>query len=54
MERLTHERTDGTGYWSPHTRAELVRQLARYENSGLTPAEVRTLAAERRKEQTDK
>lgn len=54
MERLTHERTDGEGYWSPHKRAELIRQLARYENSGLTPAEVRMLAAEHRKEQTDK
>ena len=47
MERWTHERVSGIriGYWSPHKKEDLVQQLAAYEDSGLTPAEVRELAA---------
>lgn len=45
MERLTHERNNGikTGYWSPNKKQELVDTLAAYENTGLTPQEVREL-----------
>lgn len=43
MERLTHERSNGirTGYWSPNRKDELVERLAVYENTGLTPEEMR-------------
>ena len=42
MERLTHERCNGikTGYWSPEKKDELVKALAAYENTGLTPEEI--------------
>ncbi|NEM83809.1 hypothetical protein G3V89_23860 [Escherichia coli] len=42
MERLTHERCNGikTGYWSPERKKDLVRALAAYENTGLTPEEI--------------
>ena len=42
MERLTHERCNGikTGYWSPEKKEELVKALAAYENTGLTPEEI--------------
>lgn len=42
MNRLTHERCNGikTGYWSPEKKDELVKALAAYENTGLTPEEI--------------
>lgn len=42
MKRLTHERCNGikTGYWSPEKKDELVKALAAYENTGLTPEEI--------------
>ena len=45
MERLTHERNSGikTGYWSPDKKEELVNRLAEYENTGLTPAQIREI-----------
>lgn len=43
MDRLTHLRVNGIkrGYWSPATKEELVQRLAYYEDTGLTPSEVR-------------
>lgn len=48
MERLTHPRCSGIkeGYWSPETKEKLVQRLAQYENTGLTPEEVREMAQE--------
>lgn len=45
MKRLTHERTNGikTGYWSPNKKQELVDTLAAYENTELTPEQIREL-----------
>lgn len=45
MERLTHERVNGikTGYWSPEKKETLVNALAEYENTGLTPEEIKML-----------
>ncbi len=45
MERLTHSRSSGikTGYWSPELKETLVQRLAQYENTGLTPEEIREL-----------
>ena len=45
MERLTSERCSGikTGYWSPARKEELVQRLAEYENTGLTPEEIKGL-----------
>ena len=45
MERLTHERNNGIkcGYWSPNKKEELVDRLAEYENTGLTPAQIREI-----------
>lgn len=45
MERLTHERCNGikTGYWSPEKKDELVKALAAYENTGLTPDQIMEL-----------
>ena len=45
MERLTHERCNGikTGYWSPEKKEELVKALAAYENTGLTPDQIQEL-----------
>ena len=42
MERLTHKRSNGIkeGYWSPNKKEELVKRLAEYENTGLSPADV--------------
>ena len=44
-ERLTAKRCNGIkdGYWSSHTKAELVDRLAAYEDTGLTPEEIRFL-----------
>ena len=46
MNRLTHERVNGikTGYWSPGKKQDLVDRLAEYEDTGLTPEQVRELA----------
>lgn len=46
MERLTHIRLDGlkTGYWSPSNKQYLIDRLAAYEDSGLMPEDVKTLA----------
>lgn len=43
MERMTLERVNGikTGYWSPKTKEEIVQRLAEYENTGLTPMEIK-------------
>lgn len=43
MERLTHERYNGikTGYWSAAKKDELIDRLAAYENTGLTPEEIK-------------
>lgn len=45
MERLTHERVNGikTGYWSPSTKEFLVQRLGGYEDTGLTPPEIKAL-----------
>ena len=45
MERLTHPRSSGikTGYWSQETKETLVQCLAQYEDTGLTPDEIREL-----------
>ena len=45
MKRLTHERCNGikTGYWSPEKKEELVKALAAYENTGLTPDQIQAL-----------
>ena len=45
MKRLTHERCNGirTGYWSPEKKDELVKALAAYENTGLTPDQIMEL-----------
>jgi len=43
MERLTHERMSGIkrGYWSPNKKDELIERLAAYEDTGLTPEEIK-------------
>lgn len=45
MERLTHKRSNGikAGYWSPNRKEELIQRLAAYENTGLTPEEIKQL-----------
>ena len=45
MERLTHPRNSGikTGYWSPNKKDELIERLAAYEDTGLTPEEIKEL-----------
>lgn len=45
MKRLMHERMSGikSGYWSPDKKQELVDRLAEYENTGLTPEEIKSL-----------
>lgn len=45
MNRLTHERNNGikTGYWSPEKKEELVKALAAYEDTGLTPDQIREM-----------
>lgn len=47
MKRLTSERMNGikTGYWSAAKKEELVQALAVYENTGLTPEEIKALKA---------
>lgn len=48
MERLTHERVNGikTGYWSAATKEALVQKLAAYENTGLTPEDIKSALTE--------
>lgn len=43
MERLTAERVNGikTGYWSAAKKDELIQRLGEYEDTGLTPEEIR-------------
>ena len=43
MERLTAKRVNGIkhGYWSPATKEKLVQRLAEYEDTGLTPEEIK-------------
>jgi len=45
MDRLTHERVNGikTGYWSMAKKEELIARLAAYENTGLTPEEIKAI-----------
>ncbi len=45
MGRLTHARNNGIkeGYWSPNKKEGLVKRLAEYENTGLTPEEIESL-----------
>lgn len=47
MERLTHERVNGikSGYWSAATKETLVQRLAAYEETGLTPEEIKDIIA---------
>ena len=54
MERLTHSRSSGikTGYWSPELKETLVQRLAQYENTGLTPEEIRALRCKDNRFQT--
>lgn len=43
MERLTAPRCSGikSGYWSTAKKDELVQRLGQYEDTGLTPEEIR-------------
>ena len=45
MDRLTAQRCSGikSGYWSTAKKDELVQRLGQYEDTGLTPEEVREL-----------
>ena len=45
MERLTHKRANGIkeGHWSPNKKQELVDALAAYEDTGLTPEQIREI-----------
>lgn len=52
MERLTHERKNGirSGYWSPDKKQELVDRLAEYENTGLTPEQIKEMRSDGKRE----
>ncbi|MFR2773231.1 MAG: hypothetical protein ACLTF1_10025 [Clostridium sp.] len=52
MERLTHKRSNGIkeGYWSPNKKEELVKRLAAYENTGLTPEKINQLKEKQKKQ----
>lgn len=61
-ERLTHEHAAGwqasfgkeyVKYWSPETKAKLIARLGEYEDTGLTPEEIRALVAERKAARDD-
>lgn len=45
MERLTAPRCNGikSGYWSTAKKDELVQRLGQYEDTGLTPEEIKAL-----------
>ena len=53
MTRYTYENENGV-IWSPHRKAELIMQLAAYEDTGLTPAEVMALKGRRGDDGTGK
>lgn len=54
MERLTAPRCSGikSGYWSTAKKDELVQRLGQYEDTGLTPEEIRELRRENNRYQT--
>lgn len=54
MERLTAPRCSGikSGYWSTAKKDELVQRLGQYEDTGLTPEEIRELRCEDNRYQT--
>ena len=54
MERLTAPRCSGikSGYWSTAKKDELVQRLGQYEDTGLTPEEIRELRREDTRYQT--
>ena len=45
MEKLTYERVNGikTGYWSSSKKQDLVDRLSEYEDTGLTPEQIRQI-----------
>lgn len=45
MERLTAQRCSGikSGYWSAAKKDDLVQRLGQYEDTGLTPEEIKAL-----------
>ena len=45
MNRLTNQRCNGikTGYWSTAKKDELIQRLGQYEDTGLTPEEIKAL-----------
>lgn len=49
MKRLTSIRCSGikSGYWSPHKKDDLVQRLGAYEDTGLTPDEIRSMIREK-------
>lgn len=55
-ERLTHKRNNGIkeGYWSPCKKDELIARLAEYENTGLTPEEIKSASPDGRPEEAHK
>lgn len=54
MERLTAPRCSGikSGYWSTAKKDELVQRLGQYEDTGLTPEEIRALRRDDNRFQT--
>lgn len=54
MERLTAPRCSGikSGYWSTAKKDELVQRLGQYEDTGLTPEEIRALRCKDNRFQT--
>ena len=54
MERLTAPRCSGikSGYWSTAKKDELVQRLGQYEDTVLTPEEIRELRRENNRFQT--
>ena len=47
IDRLTHKRVNGikTGYWSAASKEAVVQRLAEYENTGLTPEQIKHLSS---------
>ena len=45
MDRLTAQRFSGikSGYWSTAKKDDLVQRLGQYEDTGLTPEEIKAL-----------
>lgn len=54
MERLTAPRCSGikSGYWSAAKKDELVQRLGQYEDTGLTPEEIREMKGKGERFQT--